>query len=412
MNVLFVDDEIAVLNILKKSIDWNEINIEHVYEAYNTKEARKIIAQEEIHIIVCDIEMPQESGLEFLAWIQKFYPNIVNIILTGYPDFSYAKEAVNIGIYKFLLKPVIYNELRQVVESAVFKVKETKRKESQIKYGEYCESKWMNNEKQFLNDLLSEEIPPIEGCIQSETKKRCIQDLKIKVMLYFNLYDICIKDENILYFSLVNIAEELYKNIIVIHINNGIIWIIKSVEEHETIEKMCNIYLYKVKLFMKCEMDAYVSYNIALQDFANYYRRVRQIAGQFHKKGEHIYFEEDWANQYSLRKEDMQTKDYDIVQKVKAYLEKNYSESVNRTLIEELFHLNQDYLNRIFKKSTGYTLMEYIQYCRVKRAKQLLDDTSMTIGEICGEVGYDSPAYFSKIFKKWSNLTPIEFRNR
>lgn len=98
------------------------------------------------------------------------------------------------------------------------------------------------------------------------------------------------------------------------------------------------------------------------------------------------------------------------VELVKKYLEKHYSESINREDIEQIVHLNADYLNRIFKASTGYSLMEYIQYYRIQRGKELLIKTSETISDISLNVGYESPAYFSKIFKKLTGITPQEYR--
>ena len=55
--------------------------------------------------------------------------------------------------------------------------------------------------------------------------------------------------------------------------------------------------------------------------------------------------------------------------------------------------------------------MEYIQYCRVCAAKKLLRETQDSVSEICIKTGYDHPAYFSKIFKKRTGLSPLEYRN-
>lgn len=47
--------------------------------------------------MICDIEMPKENGLSLIQWIQDMYPEIINIILTGYPDFNYARSAISLG---------------------------------------------------------------------------------------------------------------------------------------------------------------------------------------------------------------------------------------------------------------------------------------------------------------------------
>ena len=124
MNVLLVDDEVIVINILKNKVKWQEIGIENVYTAYTAAEARKVILAKEVDIIVCDIEMPQENGLQLLSWIQEEKPEIERIVLTGFPDFSYAQNAISSGVIRYLLKPVSFEELEEAIRFAMGKKKE------------------------------------------------------------------------------------------------------------------------------------------------------------------------------------------------------------------------------------------------------------------------------------------------
>lgn len=73
-------------------------------------------------------------------------------------------------------------------------------------------------------------------------------------------------------------------------------------------------------------------------------------------------------------------------------------------------HLSGDYMNRKFKKEIGYTLVEYIHYYRCNMAKKLLCNDDLNVTEISGMVGYNSPAYFTKVFKKQYGMTPVEFK--
>ena len=101
----------------------------------------------------------------------------------------------------------------------------------------------------------------------------------------------------------------------------------------------------------------------------------------------------------------------ELIRSLREYLEQHYNESINRKDVEELVHMNQDYLNRSFKCATGYTLMEYVQHFRILKAKEYLADMQKSISEIGGLVGYESPPYFSKIFKKCTGITPAEYRS-
>lgn len=101
-----------------------------------------------------------------------------------------------------------------------------------------------------------------------------------------------------------------------------------------------------------------------------------------------------------------------MVCKVRQYLQTHYNEVITRKDIESLVHMNQDYVNRKFKQAEGYTLVQYVQYYRIFMAKKLLRETNLTVAEVSAETGYDSPAYFSKVFKKWTDQTPVEYREK
>ena len=237
MNIILVDDETAMLDILQQVIQWEELGIKKVYTARNAEQAKELLQEKKIDITLCDIEMPKESGLDLIEWIQGLYPSVVNIILTGHADFNYARNAISLGVYRFLLKPVSFEEVEQTVRDAVEKIE-------------------------------SELVP-----------------------------------------------------------------------------------------------------------------------GDNRTQG----------------------KELSAVEEVKKYLEKHYNEIVTRNDIESLVHMNRDYINREFKKQTGYSLMEYIQYYRVLMAQKLLEESTAPISEISRAIGYDSQAYFAKIFKKRVGMTPTEY---
>ena len=78
-------------------------------------------------------------------------------------------------------------------------------------------------------------------------------------------------------------------------------------------------------------------------------------------------------------------------------------------LSEELF-LSKYYLCRIFKEYSGFTITEYINIFRIKKAVQLLENTQDSISEVASILGYDSVTYFERIFKKFMNVTPLKYK--
>ena len=109
MNLLIVDDEYLVVEEVVTVTDWELLGITEIYSATNALNAVRILNEKKIDIMICDIEMPKENGLSLIQWIQDMYPEIINIILTGYPDFNYARSAISLGVYRYLLKPIAFD---------------------------------------------------------------------------------------------------------------------------------------------------------------------------------------------------------------------------------------------------------------------------------------------------------------
>ena len=127
MEILIVDDEVTVVSLIKKHVDWESLGITNVWTAYNAQIAKKKVQEHPIDLIICDIEMPQENGLVFLGWVKEQYPEISAIILTAYPEFHYAQMAISLGVRRYLLKPISFAELSDTVRGMVNEIAEQKR---------------------------------------------------------------------------------------------------------------------------------------------------------------------------------------------------------------------------------------------------------------------------------------------
>lgn len=99
------------------------------------------------------------------------------------------------------------------------------------------------------------------------------------------------------------------------------------------------------------------------------------------------------------------------IQKVIDYIHENLANQISReTICQELF-ISESYLSRTFTKEVGMTLIDYITECRITRAKELLRTTEESVTNICTQVGYNYAAYFTKIFKEKTGITPNQYRD-
>lgn len=422
MNLLLVDDEITMINILTDAVDWMTVGIERVFTAYNAMRAKEIVEKETINILVCDIEMPKESGLELIRWIREQKREISCIILTAYPDFNYAKDAISLDVDTYLLKPVVFEDLKNVVAKTIEKIQKRSRDNSYREYGEEVIANKNRAARVFMQELFYESIPVSEENIRREVERLNLGlDVteKISLILFRARDEKDLKSKGkIVRFAFVNIAEELFKDIYVDCVEYAPVFMTKGYVERERLEAICREYQQVSGQYIKCELGAYVISDIMPVQLSTAFDLLLETSHYLLPDRNGIrYVKYEFSGQNAERtltgepgavggKGTGRTE----VELAREYLQNHYQENITRKDIERHMHLNGDYLNRIYKSATGYTLMEYIQYVRIEKAKQLLRTTNDTISEICGKTGYDSPPYFAKIFKKQTGKTPSEYR--
>ncbi|WP_246132401.1 helix-turn-helix domain-containing protein, partial [Paenibacillus hemerocallicola] len=88
------------------------------------------------------------------------------------------------------------------------------------------------------------------------------------------------------------------------------------------------------------------------------------------------------------------------------YLNQHYAEPLSLPLLAEHFQMNLYYLSRLFKKTTGFSLTEYISAIRIKEAQRLLSETPFKVTDIAYNVGFQNIAHFGKVFKAATGYTP------
>ena len=100
-----------------------------------------------------------------------------------------------------------------------------------------------------------------------------------------------------------------------------------------------------------------------------------------------------------------------VIENIMEYIQKHYYENINVSELAEMYYLNDTYLSTLFKEKTGWTLKSYLESVRIEKAKSLLKSRDYTIAYVASAVGYTDPNYFSKVFKRYTDLTPRQFRD-
>ena len=151
--LLIVDDEEIVCNGLCRFVDWNTLGFEVVSTAHSVAKALVYLEDHPVDILMTDIRMPIQTGLDLLRILHQDYPDIKTLILSGHSDFEYAREAMRLGALDFITKPVNFDELKNTF---------IKLKESLDKELSYCinQSDYIKLKRELLlnNMVLSDQL--------------------------------------------------------------------------------------------------------------------------------------------------------------------------------------------------------------------------------------------------------------
>jgi two-component system, response regulator YesN len=126
--ILLVDDERIITEGMSKVINWESVGTNLIGTARNGIEAFSIIEQKKPDIVISDIKMPGMNGLELVAKVHSVFPEIQFILLSGFSEFDYAKQAMQYGVKHYLLKPCNENTIMDAISEICedFKQKQTR----------------------------------------------------------------------------------------------------------------------------------------------------------------------------------------------------------------------------------------------------------------------------------------------
>lgn len=190
-NVLIVDDDIATVEVIKDTINWNSLGINNVFTAYNVAGAKKIIKKHNIDIIISDIEMPQETGLDLLKWVREKDIDCEFLLLTCHESFTYATDAIQYDAAAYLTKPFEMNIMTLNLQKIINKLTEKRSLQKSSDYG-----KWMEKNLRFMKLDFWKQL--LEGSFQSESQiLKEITERRLEIDVEQDYYIVYIKLSNI-----------------------------------------------------------------------------------------------------------------------------------------------------------------------------------------------------------------------
>ncbi|MCM1027365.1 MAG: AraC family transcriptional regulator [Roseburia sp.] len=173
MRLLIVDDEYFARQGIMDGVNWDVLQLEEVLQAGSYSEAvdcfeRLAEKKQGIDILLCDIEMPDESGLELIAWVNEHAPDTECIILSCHDEFDFARQAVQLRCQDYILKPVRYEFLTEVLARTMRIVAEKHRQSTLEGYGKIYIENIAQTRKEESADVVDQVVEYIEQHLSEE----------------------------------------------------------------------------------------------------------------------------------------------------------------------------------------------------------------------------------------------------
>ncbi|MDF2987139.1 MAG: AraC family transcriptional regulator [Eubacterium sp.] len=347
--VLVIDDEIYAVKGIVDGINWGKLDVSEVFEAYHAREAKAILENNPIDLIICDINMPEENGLELLEWAKTSYPELEAVFLTCHTDFNYVRRALQLGSCDYLLKPVIYEEMEDVLRKNFDRlIKERNDQES------------MESFKKYYN-------------IEEQWKSLLVNGDKLDVDSLTALTMDWIKNRNDNRGTLMKLYQSILQTTVFVLKKRGL-----------SLDNLGSLELSMEGREITCTDEQFKQWMHNIIDVV-----CKEAAG-----------------------DEARGQKNSIVYELQRYIQQNLNKKLTRDELSEYVHLNESYLSRLFHKETGMSLSDYILQERMKLARVLISESEMPIYGIANQLCYDNFSYFAKMFKKVYNLTPQEYRKK
>ncbi|OUS73988.1 hypothetical protein B1748_21850 [Paenibacillus sp. MY03] len=281
-NLLVVDDEDIAIRGIRHGIDWSDTEIAELFVAYDAEEAKEMMQEHRIDILLSDIDMPGDNGIELLRWVNGNKPDTVTLFLTGHADFVYAQQAVHLDCFDYLLKPIDHAQLKQCIAAAAMKVKEQRQlveiKDTFAMVSEQWRQQRPAMVERFWQDYLHDRVSthpsrlePILGTYDIPLQgDSLIRMIVVSIEQWREEWSA--RDEAIMTYAVKKAAEELLlegRAGTVVQEPNGMLYVIDyhpHPEEESGLESRCLHLIQQCRTLLHCQLSCYAGSPVLLQE--------------------------------------------------------------------------------------------------------------------------------------------------
>lgn len=359
--IVIVDDEPLMLEGFQKAFDWRRYGYEIVAAFRDSSGLEEFCIEQRPDVVILDLGLPYESGVEVLKRLKASMPQMIVIILSAHNEFEYVRDSLRYRADEYLWKPEMNFEdvlkaMNRLIEGR--SNSGTRGNDGKI---EFIGS--IDDEKQFDQQAFYASICAVVEQLNQDKIGAARYEIRRLGMM------ICSRrpKKQMISVGLNHVMRSYYD------------YLIRRGENSETAEKRRQSFSEEFK---------------GMNSYEKLYARLMEEFG------------------CSVEPEQEDGMDNEVLKhRIQEYIRKNLSnKKLSLNDVASAVYLSYSYLSRIFPMLLGENFSKYLSRVRVETACRLLRETDMRISRILDEVGYDNQSYFIKIFRHFKNMTPVEYR--
>lgn len=377
--IVIVDDESYTRKLLIQHIAGHAPSFDVIGTFKTGVQAWEFLKNEHADILVTDINMPGMNGLELAEKALLRWPDLVVGVITGYSEFEYARQAINMGVKSFLMKPINLKEFQNALEHMGWQhqMNQQLRKSGESR-SDRIEA-FIAGLQSGRVENVSEKYRALELPFEEEMLCGCIVTVIIEDkgrMRGYSDADIETAITNVLRMSMTDYRFTAIEQ------GEGILYLVMS----DYAQNLLDMHAVSDLLFSQLGVRARVS-------CASTYRGLRGLVRLFERQ--------------ECMPESGEAES--LIRRAEAYIAEHYAENITRYTIADFIHLSPVYFGRLFKQTTGESFADYLVRIRMQKAIELLFSSS-SVAEISEMVGYASPSSFTRCFRLYTSYSPTDYR--
>lgn len=352
-NVLIIDDEPWSREVVKALGDWESLCLRIIGEAEDGNDGLRRIGELRPHIAITDMRMPGLEGAELLKEMNERFPSLKIIVMSGYDDFVYLKQAIRSRAVDYLLKPIDPAELNASLERCVRELGEadaahqvSSRKAPAVFADASALDKYLAYRRRIYEHLLK-----LNGSAVHQTLAKMEAFLEVALPL----------------------VQEQDERVLAEIVNDYLVMLEEFASEHGIGRRSARTELKSIPE--------------AIGEIGRLYAEVIHIVENRRKN----------RNRLDLAE-------------VQAHIGRHYQDPITLETIAQHFYVSKEHLSRAFKAFTGENVSDAIVRRRMEKAKELIVERKLALKQVAELTGYADLAYFYRVFRKHFGMTPGELR--